>query len=464
MPQPPGRQLTTWSADAVNRAAFAQNVHAPRRATRSRYVKPLLVTIAIVFLYTTITMVGNFLLTVGTLMAFLFTALTVFASGGRPKYLPILAVSIFLPIVIYALHVYFDTLYAIDMSRFGLSFALWCVSMIVIWASFQDRVFISTDWIYPTLVGLTALGVIQYFGAVFFNIWWGYDLVAPLIGFDIFNSYLSLGYTEGIRAIGSYYEPSMFGRVVATLIAISLFQNGKLGPLLVILFINLLTTRSMGLLVLGALVPLIYGAASWRHLGIAAVGLVAGYLVFGDVVASRFAGSGSGATSSTEARLIIPLEAIRQILPSHPFGVPIGANTAVVQNTIVGVYRGFTETKITNGLYEFVLYFGFLAIALIIWLALYTVMSALRGRKTNATIALFILLSTAASSSYLSIESSLLNYILIASLRLAADKKSRTDQLQASLAGLGSQRRGAPVGWQLPNRGPVRRPMPGNRF
>ncbi len=433
MPRPMNRPMPQRMALRPN-GSLLQRPDASERVGRTSYLKPLLTTIAIVFLYTPLMSLGDYSLTIGTVCALLFITMTVFSQKGQFHFIGTLALAVLFPVLVYVLHIIFDTNYAIDFSRFFLSYALWSLSMIVIWAGFQDGAFMSVAWIYRTLVGLTILGLVQYVGASFFGIWWGYDLVAPFIGLDIYNSYLTLGVSEGVRAIGPYYEPSMFGRVIATLVAICLFHNYKIGTLLIILFINLLTTRSLGLVVLGGFTVLIYGAASARQLGIAAVALVAGYLAFGDFVASRVENKGDVGNNSTYIRMVIPFDAVSQILPTYPFGVPIGANAAVVEETLLGQYKNFREKKITNGVYEVVLYFGIIAIVVIIGLLIYTIMFAVSGKKAKATIALFILMSTAASSSYLSVESSLLNYILIAGVR-AGDRRRKLEEGRSLFSG-----------------------------
>jgi hypothetical protein len=125
---------------------------------------------------------------------------------------------------------------------------------------------------------------------------------------------------------------------------------------------------------------------------------------------------GGAGPTSTYVRLVLPLEPLGELLRDYPLGLPIGSNAKFVENTLAKNY-GLEETKITNGLYELVMYFGVIALIGIVLALWYMVRAAMRKETTNALIIAYLLLSTAVSSSYLSIESSLLTYFFIAALR-----------------------------------------------
>jgi hypothetical protein len=424
------------SAEALGAAVDRDRLRPPARRTAA--TAPLLLLFSIVFLYTPLYFIGDYAVTVGGVCAVIVLAATVLANGSNVRGVEYLVAAIVYPVIVYAAHVAFGTKYAVDFSRFILSFCLWVLSASIVWAAFQRKCLLLAQWAYPALVGLTALGSIQFVGAKYLGTWIGFDIVAPLVSFDLYDSYLGLGVSDKLRAIGTYYEPSMFGRVIVTLMAICLFQGRSLSGIIAIFAVNIVTTQSFGLLIFGALVIMFFVRISLKHILLVLLCSAFGFIVFYDFVLGRISGGEEISTDSTYIRMVIPLDALSVTLTDFPFGVPIGANAAVVQNTIYGKYLNFAETKITNGLYELILYFGWPGILVAAALTALMFFAYATGQRAVAIIVANLLLATAVSSSYLSLESSLLLYVLIASLR-SSEQGSRSVPASATIAAAGAR-------------------------
>jgi hypothetical protein len=222
--------------------------------------------------------------------------------------------------------------------------------------------------------------------------------------------------------------------------AICLFQGRSLSSIIAIFAINIVTTQSLGLLIFGALVIMFFARITLKHVLLVLLCATLGVIVFADFVLGRISGGEDISTDSTYIRMVIPLDALSVTLADYPFGVPIGANAAVVQNTIYGKYLNFAETKITNGLYELILYFGWPGILVVAALTALMLYSYAIGQRAVAVILANLLLATAVSSSYLSIESSLLLYVLVASLRSAEQGASAAGMVAEGARPRGSAR------------------------
>lgn len=372
-------------------------------------------TLVIFCLYVPLFNVGRYPVSFGTISAGIILTIALYKNRNNLKYLPLYSVFIVYPVLVYVIHLVGETEYAIPADRFGLSYALWVVSITLVWSAFQDRPAFSYTQTWLPLILLLALGVLQHFGTLYLGTTLGYDIVAPIVNVDLQNSYVRTAVENG-RAIGSYYEPSMFGRVVATLATMQLVATGNVVLSAGSLLLAIAVSNSFGLLVLGAISLSICYVKSLRQLLLicAIFGLSA--LLFSDLILRRVDVSVSGGgPSSTYVRLIAPINAVVDILLGYPIGVPIGSNELVVARTLTSSL--FLESKITNGLYEFLLYFGDFGVLIVLIVTVTAAWSWVHGRTRESLVAAYAVLSVMASSSYLSIESSVLLYFFIRSMR-----------------------------------------------
>lgn len=374
-------------------------------------------TFSTVFLYAKIVALGDYVVTIGGVMTGVIVAVNVYANRNELRWTRSLVVAIAAPIFIYTMHLLVGSNYAIDPGRFGLSFGLWTVSTIVIWCSFQRHTVVGNPNVLWSLVILGVLGAVQYFGETVFHTEFGYRLVEPFVNIDFRDSYVIGNEGTFNRAIGTYYEPSMFGRVSITLITMLFMKTRSLIQPLAFFALSLVTIRSLGMLALGGLnISLLFREFPRRFIYMIA-GLALCLTILPTFIVDRIQeADGDVGPSSTYIRLVLPLEPLGELLYEYPFGLPIGSNAKFVENTLAKNY-GLEETKITNGLYELVLYFGLVAVIGIVVSLYYMIRAASRKQTTTALIIAYLLLSTAVSSSYLSIESSLLTYFFIASMR-----------------------------------------------
>lgn len=335
----------------------------------------------------------------------------------RPPYRGIrfLVIALGFPLIVYGAHLALHTIYALEFSRFIQSYGLWTVSALLIWLSFQNTRLWSGWDERVALVVISVLGAIQFFGARLLGTFWGFSLVQPLVGFDIFNSYLPLYSPQAARAIGTYYEPSMLGRVAVTLATMLLVRTKKLWLPAVFIAINFVTTLSLGLVILAAsTVTFYYGRFSRRTFqGLIALAVL--LIPLQGFLATRLVGQQS---ESAYRRVVAPLLVVPTVLAHYPIGVPVGSNELAVEQTIGKT--GYSEQKITNGVFEILLYSGIFGIFGILWLLGLLIRYTMTGQRRLALVLLFLLLSTAASSSFFSIESSLLLYLFIMRLRFRA--------------------------------------------
>lgn len=247
----------------------------------------------------------------------------------------------------------------------------------------------------------------------------GFELVAPLLGIDLVHGYLRMEPGWGVRAIGLYYEPSMCGRVLGTLAFIDFLQHRRAMRAAGVLLAALLLTKSLGLLVLAAAIGTILLGRSRRGvLALASLAvLVAG--VQGAAIEQRLRNDAAvQAEASTYRRTVAPLAPLVETLAANPAGVAIGAAELVADAT--GYAERTGEAKITNGIYEVLLYFGVLGVAALAAALVRVAALVFSGRREAAAALLYLLLSTALSGSFLSIESSLLTYYFIVACRTAA--------------------------------------------
>lgn len=310
----------------------------------------------------------------------------------------------------------FDQGIAPSPDRFLKSYALWSVSVFVIGIAFltESPVLVRR----PALIAGLILGVaaIQSIGAQFFHNDLGYRLVAPFQGNDILGkSYLNLKQIEYARAIGTYYEPSMCGRVIVTLAFIDYIANRKALRLSIIIMLGLYFTRSIGLLIFSAALGVILIPRSPRGIiAFALASIIMGLVAFG-VLGDRLTSEDEIVNGSSYIRTVAPYNAISTAIAEYPMGIPIGAAEILAKNSGYTALTG--EAKITNGIYEFVGYFGILGVAILAVSIVSIIMLTANGQKEAASALTYVVMSTAISGSFLAIESSLLTYFFVVAAR-----------------------------------------------
>ena len=374
---------------------------------------------AIIFLYLPLFNVAGYQFNFGTASAVFLVLLSLPQLMHKSwRHSNLLVLAWIAPLVIYTGHVILSTTYALEFFEFFKSYALWCVSSFLIWLAFQDHVkFYQANWT-ALLVVVVAFSCLQYVDKIF-----GSGVIVDIVkavGLYRPEDYGTEAARQGMkfRAVGAYYEPSMLGRVICTLSAVVLVTRQKFSLVMISLAAGIIVSKSFSIVILGlAMLVIVYGRASAKS-AIVLLSLLVAFVAFGDFIYQRINIVNGVTNSSSYIRLIMPMFAVSQVLPAYPFGVPIGSNELVVEMTLAPIFA-YHEPKITNGLYEFVLLFGISAIGAIIFILGRIFIHWLNNRSGEAIIGLFLLLSTAASSSYLNIESSLMLYLMITSIRVS---------------------------------------------
>lgn len=373
--------------------------------------------IAIFFLYAKLFGLGRYWVTVGGVFVPFFLLNTIVVNRGGYRYLPQLGAMCGYPLLVYLAHVAFGTVYAVPLGRFLLSYSLWLVSMTVIWCGFQPRTILRD--VSPTRVLhiLLALSAFQFLGLQFFHVTLGYDIIQPISINDFYSGYMDILKNQQVRAVGSYYEPSMLGRVVVTLAMMLYFRQKSIVRFLVYSLAGFFLSKSFVVIVfMIATTALIVGLVK-RHLMAVILLFVVTITVAIPAFENRLGrGTDSIYGNSTMIRMVLPVYVLSQILPEYPYGVPIGSNETVVEQT-TWQFRAFTEPKITNGFYELIMYFG-VCTAIPLSIVGWATIQSLRKKDLSMAIAfLYLTVATAASGSYLGIESSLLIALFTISMR-----------------------------------------------
>ncbi|SNT43255.1 hypothetical protein SAMN05421770_11525 [Granulicella rosea] len=383
--------------------------------------------LVVFLLYAKILMVGTYAVTVGSLYVPIFIVATFIANGKNLRYTLELASMALYPILVYLAHVAFRSTYSLGITRFLSSYALWLVSVVVIWCAFQRRSVIRDMRPDKVLWILLALGALQYIGLTFLGTTIGYTLIQPISINNFFEGYTNVLASDATRAVGSYYEPSMFGRVTSTLAMMLLVRDKKPYTFIAYTAMAFIFSSSFSIIILVVTAMVFYAAGMKKSivgLGIAALLIIA---IAWPLLEKRLeVGVGGESDNSTLVRTVLPLFVLKGLLPHYPMGVPIGANASVVGNASSAELLDFREAKITNGVYEFVMYFGFMALVPFTMVVLF-IIRCLRRRDTSMALAgSYLILATGASSSFLSIESSLLIAIFIVSMRFKSNNPAWT--------------------------------------
>jgi hypothetical protein len=365
-------------------------------------------------------MIGTYPVTIAGMFVPVFIAQTLIANRKRLRYFRPLVFFIAYPAAVYFMHVALGTVYAVSVTRFLLSYSLWVVSVTVIWCGFQPRAVLRD--VIPTklLVILLVLGAIQYFGLKYFHITAGYDLVQPFTWNDFYGGYLNILTSDKVRAVGSYYEPSMFGRVIVTLALMVLAKRKNVWAFFAFAIAGYYVSSSFTILVLALIsAPLFLKIQRKRILPVLLLLFLTVGLIWPVFQERLDVGNRGDYDSSTMIRVVLPLFVLSRVLPDYPCGVPIGSNESVVDRTTKDIWY-FNEPKITNGFYEAVMYFGvFILVPLVLFSASY-VRNVRKGDMPMALAFFYLLAATSVSSSYLNIESSLLIAFFTISMRYAS--------------------------------------------
>lgn len=378
---------------------------------------------AIFFLYAKLFALGRYWVTIGGLFVPVFVVRTLIANWGKLRYLPHLAFMCSYPIVVYLIHIGFGTIYAVSLDRFLLSYSLWAVSMIVIWCGFQPCSVVRDVNPTKVLLVLLFLGAVQYVGLQYFRSTIGYDIVQPISINNFYSGYLHILTNEQVRAVGSYYEPSMFGRVTVTLGMMLLAKDKKILKFLAFSVVGFILSKSFVIITFTVVAFGLFVGSQKKRVAFMILFVVFTMALAWPVLQQRLRGTDSGiAGNSTMVRIVLPIYVLSKILPAYPYGVPIGSNEMVVKQTTWQLAI-FEEAKITNGFYEVVMYFGaciLVPLAMIGW----AVVRSARKKDLPMMLAfLYLAMATGASGSYLAIESSLLIALFTISMRRASSSE-----------------------------------------
>lgn len=376
--------------------------------------------VAIFFLYAKLFALGRYWVTVGGLFVPFFVVSTIVANRGKFRFLWYLVFMCAYPVLVYLIHIGFGTVFAVTADRFFLSYSLWVVSLTVIWCGFQPCSIVRD--INPTklLLMLLFLGAVQFIGLRYFGKTFGYDIIQPISINSFHSGYMNILGTSEVRAVGPYYEPSMFGRVIVTLAIMLLMKDKKIGKFLIYSVVGFLFSKSFVIVVVAVITFGLFVGLQKRRVILIVSFLVMTTALAAPVLQQRLkTRTGGMAGNSTLIRMVLPVYVLSRVLPAYPYGVPIGSNETVVKETTWQL-AAFEEPKITNGFYELVLYFGIcilIPIAVIGWAAARSV----KRKDLPMTLAfLYLLMATGASGSYLQIESSLLIALFTIAMRRAS--------------------------------------------
>lgn len=383
------------------------------------------VVVSLFCLYFVVASVGSYNLTVGTLCA-----AVVMLFSMRKLVLPtwpvaLLAILLLWPIGIYTGADAMRAELAMPFADFFQSYALWAVSAVLVMLSVTTRSPVFPRKAFPLLVVLLAISAIQVVLAGLGSRA-GYEMLQPFLRIDVNSGYQTQTLTFNARALATYYEPSMAGRVIGTLAFIDLIVNRKVTRVVIALLLGALLTKSLGLIVMiGAMSAILFGRSARELVGLGLAGLVL-FAAMGDLIQQRI--SQDDVNSSTFRRTEAPLTAMSYGFANYPAGIPIGSMEVFTEMTRYTELTG--EPKITNGAYEFMLYLGIAGIAAVFGALFGVVLLVTRGERELACALLYAVMATALSGSFLSIESSLLIYYMTVSCIFARTRRLSRERAQ----------------------------------
>ncbi|GAB7555801.1 hypothetical protein NRB_53230 [Novosphingobium sp. 11B] len=129
---------------------------------------------------------------------------------------------------------------------------------------------------------------------------------------------------------------------------------------------------------------------------------------------------------SNYRRVIAPIKILEWQMLNYPLGIPIGGAAKLALKT--GYYQETKESKVTNGIYEFIFYFGFIGVAALVFSIIAAAIYFLNGNRELSCAVIYIILSTGLSGSFLSIESTLITFYFVVACRVASQRPQRTSR------------------------------------
>ncbi|MFV0624144.1 hypothetical protein ACBY01_09065 [Sphingomonas sp. ac-8] len=368
--------------------------------------------VGVVGLYLRLLAIGDYAVTIGGMIAAAVLLLSL--RRVAPSLLPLAVAALLLlwPLLVFAGASLIGAALLPAAETFLRSYALWAGSVTLITLAFVSRSPVQLHGAFAVALLVLGVAAAQLLLVGVADSRAGFALVAPLLGVDLDHGYLQVASGWSARAIGLYYEPSMCGRVLGTLAFVDLIRHRRPARVAAVLLLALLLTRSLGLVVLVVALGAVLLGRSLRDLLALALVCLAIVALQGDEIVARLGGGRlQQADSSAARRTVAPLVPLSQALAQNPAGIPVGANEHLAETS--GYRRRTGETKITNGIYEAMLYLGVLGVA-----ALGVALTAVAwlvgtGQRERGAALLYLLLSTALSGSFLAIESSLLTYFFV---------------------------------------------------
>jgi hypothetical protein len=432
-------------------------------AVREPWPLRLLAVVSVLGLYVRMVPIGSYPVTLGGVSAALVLLLSLREIRVLPLPLGVALILLLWPLMVFQGAALLDAALMPPGAQFLQSYGLWAGSVVLLTLAWVSARAVQLPGAFALSLVVLNLAAAQWLLAGLGSLA-GFEAVAPWLGIDVTHSYLRLEASWGVRAIGLYYEPSMCGRVLGTLAFIDFVRHRRPARTIAVLLAGLLLTQSLGLLVLAATVGVILLGRTWREIGALTMLPLLVVAFQGSAIEQRLRNdSQMQADSSSYRRTLTPLEPLARTIADNPLGVPIGAGELVAERT--GYAARTSEAKITNGVYEFLLYFGVFGVAALVAAVVAAGALALSGRRELAAGLLYLLLSTALSGSFLAIESSLLTYYFLVACGIAQRRpgtpaapawlKSATPPADLEPAGerLGEgQVKTAPSAW------PIRRP------
>jgi hypothetical protein len=414
-------------------------------AVREGLLLQMLAALSILGLYIRLVAVGSYFITLGGVAAALVVLVSFREVRLRLLPLAVAAVLLLWPLLVFQGATLLRAEFLPPATEFLQSYALWAGSVALITLGFVSVRPVQLPGAFALSLAILAVAAAQWLLAGAAGSLAGFEAVAPLLGVDLVHGYLRMEPGWGVRAIGLYYEPSMCGRVLGTLAFIDFLQHRRPMRTVAVLLAAVVLTKSLALLVLaGAIGLLLLGRSARDGVALAVLGLLVVALQ-GTAIEQRLRSERQvEAESSSYRRTLTPLAPLATTTADNPAGVAIGANELVAQATGYASRTG--EPKITNGVYEFLLYFGVFGVAALAAGLFGVAALVLAGAREAGAALLYLMLSTAMSGSFLAIESSLLTYYFVVAC-LGAHRRRYEDPRPAETPHPAVARRPA---WSLP--------------
>lgn len=387
-----------------------------------------LLTIAVVLLYTPLARVAGFYITVGLLALIPILIQAVRSFRFHMTSFAIIAGLLLLPIANFAVCMALEVEMLPSVKEFINSYALWTASLIIIYLGFNSTTAVNFQAAFKVNCFLVGLAVFQTILGRYFGNSFGFELVQPIVHTDVLEGYINV--VDNPRGIATYYEPSMAGRIIATLAFMDMLQSRKILRNAVLALIGLWATSSFGMLIMVLAMGLVLVGRSVREFVIGFTLIIGALVVQQTFFANRTSG-GSLQEGSTYRRVIAPRLVVSHVLYNYPAGVPVGSGEIVALKT--GYVADTGESKVTNGVYEFIIYFGYVGIGVVLFSLIALSRFSLSDNRELALSMMYLLVSTAVSGSFFSLELSLLIFLFTIACRYAYIRRKRGELPEFSL-------------------------------